>query len=250
MQKSRFILIIITLAIIAVTLQYCGSRKEQSVRDTSSEMVDKYMPARNYLEKGNDEEEGFGLYSYILFTQRPEKDDSVKYAELIKTYMNKIPELSDLTEYLEDSSINVVYYPTISDPENYLDTLTIDESIKWLINNYDYARAIVYLRKIDADINKGPYIISYKVPLSKSGVVKENFLLQDFSNVHYKVVSLWVDEFLEQSSQVEYWNEEQLKNFSNDLRNAIAIGAEGLIEIKKSFGWWEENLQGWIVFRN
>ena len=74
--------------------------------------------------------------------------------------------------------------------------------------------------------------------------------MQDFSKVHNKVVSLWMDEFLEQSSLVEFWNNEELKNFSNDLRNAIAIGAEGLTEIKKSFLWWEETLQGWIVFRN
>lgn len=250
MKKIRLVRLVITLTIISITLQYCASKKERSVRDESPAVDDKYAPARNYLEKGADEEEGFGLYSYILFSQRPDKDDSIKYAELINTYINKIPVLNELIEYIDDSSINVVYYPTIEAPEFILDTLSREQSIDWLIENYDYARALAYLKKIDADLREGPYIISYKIPLSKAGVVKENYLLQDFSKVHYKVVSLWVDEFLKQSSQIEYWNEEQLNDFGNDLRNAIAHGAEGLIEIKKSFGWWEESLQGWIVFRN
>lgn len=251
MKRNRLIIIIIIVLLTLIGLAFLLILPySKQARDVSPAISDKYMPARNYLEKGNDEKDGYGLYSYILFSQRPERDDSIKYAELIKTYINKIPELNELAIYLDDSSINVVYCPVIEDPELYFDSLTIEQSIGWIIDNYDYARASLYLNKIDADFNKGPYIISYKVPLSKTGIIKEKYLLQDFSNVHYKVVSLWVDEFIKQSSQVEFWNEEQLNNFSNDLRNAIAFGAEGLIEIKKSLGWWEESLKGWIVFRD
>ena len=249
MKKNRLIIIIVIVILIVFAFLLIIPMGSE-VREVSPEMAEKYIPAKNYLEKGQDEKDGYGLYSYILFSYRPEKDDSIKYAELIKTYINKIPKLNELTIYLNDSSINVVYCPVVEDPELYFDTLSIEQSIGWLIDNYDYARASLYLNKIDVDLSEGPYIVSYNVPISKSGVIHDKYLLQDFSKVHYKVVSLWVDEFLKQSSQIEYWNEEKLNNFGNDLRNAIAYGAEGLIEVKKSLGWWEESLKGWIVFRN
>ncbi len=252
MTKNRLLVILGVLGLIFIAIIFLVplSQETRQAAPKDNSMADRYKPARNFLTRDIEEKEDYGLYSYILFTQKPEKEDSLKYTEIIKSYLDKIPELEDLSVFLDDSSINVVYYPTVEDPRDILNTQSTEECINWLLENYDYARASYLLGKIDADLNMGPYIVSYKFALSNSGIINEYYLLQDFSKVHYKVVSLWMDEFLEQSSLVEFWNNEELKNFSNDLRNAIAIGAEGLTEIKKSFLWWEETLQGWIVFRN
>jgi hypothetical protein len=209
-----------------------------------------YKPAREFLTSNQAEGENFGLYSYILFSQKPDKEDSVKYAEMISGYLNKIPELEQLSNYLPDSSINVVYFPVMEEPGYYFNNLSLKEQIDWVIANYDYARASVLLNKFEDDLLDGPYIVSYHNPLSQvSNVITEKYLLQDFSQVHPKAVSLWVDEFLKQSSQTEYWNGEHLRTFSNTLRNAIAIAAEGLQEVGNSFSWWQKSLKSWIVLK-
>ncbi|HDR52605.1 MAG TPA: hypothetical protein ENN90_13470 [Mariniphaga anaerophila] len=185
-----------------------------------------------------------------MFSQKPEKEDSVKYAELIKGYLNKIPELKQLSNYLPDSSINMVWFPVLQNPDYNFNSWSQKEQIDWMIANYDYARASSFLNKFEDNLFKGPYIVSYHKPLSQvSSVITEKYLLQNFSQVHPKAVSLWVDEFLKQSSQTEYWNEEHLRSFSNALRNAIAIASEGLQEVGNSFSWWQESLKGWIVLK-
>lgn len=237
MKKNKFSSIVVAIVIsIAFQLWFgCSSS---------------YKPGRTYLISGQYEEENFGLYSYILFSQKPDKEDSARYAELISGYLNKIPELNQLVNYLNDSSINVVYFPVLEDPLSQLDSLNFTEQIDWLMSNYDYARASAYLNKFEDDLFEGPYIVSYYKPLSiVDTVLTEKYLLQDFSQVHHKVISLWMDAFIRQSSQTEYWNEAHLRTFSNTLRNTIAIAAEGLQEVGKSFRWWEESLKGWIVLK-
>ncbi|MEN8123307.1 MAG: hypothetical protein ABFS35_23420 [Bacteroidota bacterium] len=206
-----------------------------------------YQPGRNYLVSGEYEQEGFGLYSYILFTENPDKNDSLKYAALLSAYLNKIPEVNQLLKYVSSDSINNVYLPVMEDPY-YINGLNDSEQIDTLIEIYDYARAQAYLNKFEEDLTYGPYIISYNIPLSQAGNIKSKYLLQDLSSVHPEVVTLWVDEFLKQSSQEAYWDEEYLRNFSNDLRNAIAIAADGLKSTVESLKWWEENLPAWITF--
>lgn len=207
------------------------------------------VDARSYLIANEIEKDSYGLFSYILFSQKPEKKDSIKYSELINIYLKKIPELKYIDDYENDSNINIIYFPVIKSPIHYLRNYSDDQKIEWLIENHDYGRSSVYLNKFEFDLSKGPYIISFNRPLSKVDLIREKYLLQDFSNVHPKVVSLWVDEFLKQSSETIYWNEEHLKNFSNDLRNAIAFSAEGLQEVGESLQWWEDRLKGWITLR-
>jgi hypothetical protein len=207
-----------------------------------------YQPARNYLISGENEEEGFGLYSYILFTEYPDKNDSLKYAALLSAYLKKIQEVNQLLEYVSPDRMNSIYLPVMEDPY-YLNGLNDLQQIDTLIKIYDYARAQAYLNKFEEDLTDGPYIISYNLPLSQAGNISSKYLLQDLSKVHPEVVSLWVDEFLKQSAKEAYWDEEHLKNFSNDLRNAIAIAADGLMATVESLNWWEDKLPGWITFK-
>ena len=190
----------------------------------------RYTPSRSYLVQNEDEEEGFGLYSYLLFSERPNKASKSKYLNILKTYNIKIEEVEDLERYIPRDSLNIIYLPLKNEPNSSFYYLEEDKKYQWLLRNYDYSRARFYLNKIEAQTGKGPLFLSYSKPLNQVAKLKEDYLVQDLSGVHEDVAVLWVEKFLEVSSKPHYWDEESLKDFTHELRNKIAIGAEALVK--------------------
>jgi len=215
----------------------------------AKKMSFKYEVGYQFLVKNAQEESNYGLYSYLLFSQIPDDSDKEKYLKIIETFLSKIPSIENFTGLISKDSLNISYIPVIKKPNDSFSNLSIPEKSEWVLNNYDYGKAKVYLGKSKdrGILNKGPYIISYTKPFSKLRALPQGkYLLQDFSKVHPKVVTLWVDAFISQSSQLEFWNEAKIKTFTNKLRNTIAVAAEGLEEVTESLDWWKDKLKSWI----
>lgn len=232
MKKASIILLIVA-AVIA--LNRCSAPR--------------YQTGRTYLAHQYAEQPNYGLYSYFLFSERPESHQKEKYIAFIESYLNSIEKIETREEYTGRDSLNICYIPINFELNDSIKQLDIKQKSEWILENYDFARAKFFLNKMDQDLLKGPYIISYNNPLSRVSVIDGKYLLQDLSNVHHRVIPLWIDEFLRQSSKAEYWDEEHLQNFTNDLRNSIAIAADGLIEIEKSLEWWEKSFNSWIALK-
>jgi hypothetical protein len=227
MLRNKLIFRIILISAILI-FNKCGSLK--------------YQAGREYLVNGADEQKKYGLYSYFLFSKRPDEHQKIRYIAVIESYLNSIEKIEKHEENYKKSELNICYIPVETMPDISFENLNIKEKSVWILDNYDYARARYFLNKIDPELLKGPYIISYEKPLSKVTKLKTKFLFQNMSNVEPELISLWIDEFLKQSSKVKYWDEKHLNNFTNDLRNLIAIAAEGLDKISKSLKWWEETI--------
>lgn len=190
----------------------------------------RYTPSRSYLTQNENERTGFGLYSYLLFSERPNKSNRTKYLKILKTYHDKLEEVEDLKRYIRRDSLNVIYLPLKYKPEPSLYYSEEDKKYEWLLKNYDYSRAKFYINKVESKTGRGPLFISYSKPLSQVGTITKEYLVQDLSGVHEDVAVLWVEKFLEVSSKPHYWDEEGLKDFTHELRNKIAIGAEALVK--------------------
>jgi hypothetical protein len=209
----------------------------------------RYEVGHNYLIQDNEEEFGYGLYSYLLFSEKPDDILMEKYIATIEATLNKIPEIEDLEYYISKDSLNILYIPLLYTPDSNFAYFTSKEKSEWIINNYDYGRARVYLNKFKENLDSGPYIISYTKALTQVNQIKDKYLIQDLSYVHHRVIPLWIDEFLEQSSKAHFWDEKELQNFRNDLRNSIAVAADGLTEVTGSLNWWKDSLKDWIALK-
>lgn len=225
MLKNKLVLIIILISTIVI-FNKCGSLK--------------YQAGREYLVNGADEQKDYGLYSYFLFSKRPEDHQKDRYIAVIESYLNSIEKIGKHEKKYTKSKLNICYIPVETKPDITFEKLSVKEKSIWILENYDYAEARYFLNKTDYSLLKGPYIISYEKPLSKVTKLETKYLFQNMSNVEPELIPLWIDEFIKQSSKAEYWDEEHLNNFTNDLRNLIAIAAEGLDKITKSLKWWEE----------
>ena len=224
---------ITTIVTLTLLLHSCSSQK--------------YIAGRGYLVSLKQEEQGFGLYSYILFSKPSTVHTRELYLSVIENYLNSIPRIEELQRYVGRDSLNLVSLPLLRKPLSSFGSLDDRQKAQWLLDNYDYARAKVYLSKFEASLTKGPYIVSHTKALSVVNSVTEGYIVQNLSQVNARVVSLWVDAFLQQSAKAEFWDGEHLNRFVYDLRNFIANAAEGLKEVSDSLSWWKAKLDEWIV---
>src|ERR1051326_9535597 len=68
---------------------------------------------RAFLTHGEDEEPGYGLYSYLLFGSQPNDATRQRYLSSISAYL-AIPTARALREHFPASSMNITYLPLLS----------------------------------------------------------------------------------------------------------------------------------------
>lgn len=182
---------------------------------------------RSFLPKGKNETAGYGLYSYLLFGAPPTPATRERYVQAITAFLS-IPTIAELEHYLPTCELNVTYMPTTAPPP------TSDPDADWVLANYDYARARVFLQTLGGKHRDGPYIISTYKPLSGVQRLSGQYLYQDLSSTPPRIISLWVTEFLNQVEQERFWEERSVMQCVLKLRQGIEIAAEGLPDVQKS----------------
>jgi len=177
------------------------------------------------------EDQGYGLYSYLLFASPPTHATRDRYQAAVTAYLEFISPIKVLEEYLQRRQLNITYLPlTVSLPERILP----QESTQWILEHYNYTRARILLSTLPGAHSEGPYIVSSRKPLRVGKILAEPYLYQDLSWVPPRLVELWVKAFLNQATQERFWEERTAERWVRKLRTAIAILAEGLPEVHKA----------------
>lgn len=186
----------------------------------------------SFLQKGEKEKEGYGLYSYLLLGSRPNDATRERYIKAIDAYLRLIPDITSLEEAIPLRELNVAYVPiTTSPPERGVST-------EWVLNNYDYVRARALLRGLPGELRDGPYIVSFLKPHGASATPSRPYLYQDLSSVPPSLVELWLKEFLNQAAQERFWEGRTTAQLALKLRTTIGILAMGLPEVRKALDSW------------
>ncbi len=192
--------------------------------------------ARGTLFTAESEEEGYSLYSYLLFQRGDQSGENYKRrVAAIRGFIDEIDELAALeAQGVPRKEINIFYVPlrpfmnevSFDVMRIYLGGLKRDESVKQIIESYDFARSRLLLQKLDL-MGDGPYIVSYRTPISgRQGISPEQLLVQDLSRVPPELVRLWIIEFKRQVVQERSGKNTNLRRFTLRLRTEIAILAK------------------------
>ena len=206
------------------------------------------VTSRELLREGKHEEKGFGLYSYILFGSPPNDATRERYLATLNSFL-AIPSTREMIKYVPRKQLNVTYVPT--------KVAAQPSSAEELLKAYDYARASGLLARIPCKQGDvlcgsylaGPYIISTTKPLTEQASLSDSFLYQDISSVPARIVPLWVDEFMAQSSQAEFWKKRKGPQVALELRTAIAIAADGIPDVGHSADSWKKALSSILVWK-
>jgi hypothetical protein len=205
---------------------------------------------RLFLSEDQPEAEGYGLYSYLLFGSPPSGGVQGRYLEAIAAYLRLVPHLAALEKYFKPRELNVIYLPTQKPPP---DTEAVTP--EWILIHYDYARARYWMRALPGTNRAGPYLVSTLHPLSQTTAAPERYLFQDLSAVPPHLVSLWVEEFLNQAAQEQFWREATASALAVRMRTAIAQLAIALPEVQAALKRLElpdigTGVKDWIAWRS
>lgn len=195
------------------------------------------------LVSDSEEDTGYGLYSYLLFGSRPSESSRDRYLASLKAYVELVEPIEFLRDYWSRGQINITYLPVETDVPGWLKPTS--ETPKDLLDNYNYTRAQAILNALQKEgpLSDGPYIVSYRRPLSGT-IVTEHYLLQDLSSVPVRLVRLWVKEFLNRVREPNYWKKRPMKDIALQLRTHIGRLAEFFDDLPPEI---RENLRSMVA---
>jgi hypothetical protein len=189
---------------------------------------------RAFLPKGQKEEAGYGLYSYLLLGSAPTDASRVRCLSAIEAYLTLMLPLDDLQDIVAHNKLNITYLPVRTSPPPH-------PSPQWLLDNYDFARARVLLDLLPGLHRQGPYLVSTLFPLSSSDPLSSRYLFQDLSTIPTDpkdLVSWWILEFQNQAAQERFWEPRTVESLALRIRTTISVLATGLPEVQKQVATW------------
>ena len=199
------------------------------------------ISGRTFLLPGQKEPEGYGFYSYLLFSTPPKNEaDRERYLEGIASYLLVLRPLEELEDYKDRRFLNVTLVPlkqSIALYEDLVEAKQAREAAGKLLKVYDYARAQVLLREFGIQsTNSGPFLISSGRSTRSSNATR---LVLDMSRVSPALVWDWTKTFSILCSQELSWTDATLQRLALKVRNVMAIAAKDTPEVVGS-------LQNWI----
>jgi hypothetical protein len=201
------------------------------------------ITGRDFLLRDEDETDGYGLYSYLLFGMPPTDATRDRYVQAMQAYL-RFSEVKDLRKYVPIAQLNVTYVPLLAKPRSLEAKLLVDTAY------YNYPRSQAFLAKfVRQSCVPGPCIASTAGPLTKAAQVTDKYLFQDLSSVPPEIVVLWVQEFVEQSAQEGFWRERNGPQVALKLRTAIARLAAGIVPGQKSAKDWQSILSTLLFWK-
>src|SRR5262245_28445292 len=166
---------------------------------------------RTFLIGGQQSPPGYGLYSYLLLGTGPTSASRERYLKTIEAWWSLVPELAELEKYLENKQLNAMLLPQKEQLNAMLLPSRVPSHVRVspdrLLENYDYARALVLLRAIGRQGRDGPYFVSTIQPLDGDVSPSGPYLFQDLSSIPPTLATAWTKEFINQAAQQRFWDE-------------------------------------------
>jgi hypothetical protein len=201
---------------------------------------------RDFLIENNKEQEGFGLYSYLILASPP-ASDSVKsqYLATITEYLKLLSDVESLQNAnFKKSELNVTYLLLTERPN------PTAPSADWILNHYNYARAKAILSMSGhGDLLNGPYLISVLAPMSSFSQPPLHMLLQDMSHCPSNVAASWIEEFERRAGRAEFWKDDTRNQAILGLRTFVSNAATGFSTVGQSAEDFKKLVAAWITWK-
>lgn len=181
--------------------------------------------AREYLASSEEEEEGYGFYSYLLLPKAARDPATVaRYRAAFDAFLRIIPKQQ---QRLQPAALNLAYALVLSEPPESVRAVMAGAlpndprrtaAVEWLIENHDYARSAAILRSLHITQASGPFILQAPQPVA-SMTDANQVLVQDLTGVETNLVGEIVDHTLEASDEKQSWSDDELESYLMQVRN-------------------------------
>jgi hypothetical protein len=180
--------------------------------------------AREYLASSEQEEEGYGFYSYLLLPKPPKPATIERYRAAFDAFLRIIPKEQ---QRLEAARLNLTYALVTDAPPESVQAVMAGAlpddprrkaAIDWLIEHHDYARSTEILRRFRKAGESGPLIVQAPKPIASLSDVKAA-LVQDLSEFDPKLIGEIVDHVFAESDDKQSWSDDELATYLIVVRN-------------------------------
>jgi len=185
--------------------------------------------ARAVLYSDDDDGGPFAVFSYLIAAQKdPQSPVGQRLREAIAAYAREAPYCA--SNQIDPQRVNIFVVPTTpTRPPDVSRTLCADESSvrELLFVDYDTARASRMADKAGLQ-GQGPYLIASLKPLSTLSLSdRSTLLIWDLSAIEPRLIRLAVDLFIDTADRPSALNKISLRQWAFELRNWIAVAAQG-----------------------
>jgi hypothetical protein len=191
---------------------------------------------RAFLLPVTSEPEGYGLYSYLIFAERPRDDNErERYLKAIESYLLVIDSIAALETTVPRRQLNITMLPIrrqVALPEDLSDARAVAQTAQEVLSVYHYERAKTLLGADAA--GGGPYLLSR---VSGDGAA-ERPLFIDMSHVVPRLVWDWVKAFCALASQERSWSGVTITKLGLNLRNVVAVAARDMTDVVGALNYW------------
>ena len=164
----------------------------------------------------------YGAYTYVLLAGAPpDARTRERYLAVLTAWQKMIPSIHRLEDRYKKAQLNITYVPVTT-------VKGIQETAEWLLNNYDYVRAGMILRKFPSETQRGPYLVSSTRPLSYQNPIRGETLVQNLSDVPAAMANYWVESFSRQAAQDQFWLEPAHVDFALRMRTLLETAGEAI----------------------
>jgi hypothetical protein len=201
------------------------------------------LPAGVFLATGAREEQGYGAYTYLLLGA-PAADAAhrARHRAAIARYLQVAQDIASYDAGVSRARLNVNYLP-VDIPLKWSRDMSLADSV---LVHYQYATAQTLLSSLDGSHLGGPYLITVPSPLSTTTPVQGKIIVHDLSRITSDaLVPVWVDQFLAQSTQLQWSDTGAWTQFPLRLRTAIGAVALGIPQVKAAMKDWSGWLDSW-----
>ncbi|HZT32046.1 MAG TPA: carboxypeptidase-like regulatory domain-containing protein [Bryobacteraceae bacterium] len=198
------------------------------------------LTGRAFLLQAKPETPGYGLYSYILLGAGPSEATRARYLATFQACLEVISDVRDFeAANIPRARLNITYLPVKQSPPQSV------PAAAWVLGHYDLARSEGLLLNVPGGPhNAGPYIVSTLGPLSSAR--PDKYLYQDLSAVPEALIPAWIQQFLAQAGQAQYWQPRALSQMVLTLRTKIEVAGLALPNVVKSSQDFRSLLATWI----
>ncbi len=166
----------IVLSLVATVLfifYSCGQLKHEAKVEKDTKIK---ITCREYLLRGAQEEAGFGLYSYVLFSRKPANAKEIDRYLAVHQAFRTLHGHKDYAYAVSESlvarqNVNMTYWllqVAANDSSFALDSLEAQpDSSQFFVDQYDYGRADLILKRYKGLKARGPFLVSSYYPLSR-----------------------------------------------------------------------------------
>lgn len=213
------------------------------------------ITGRDFLLDSENEEPGYGLYSYAILLKKPDSEIELnRYLNFYTEFYSCLqPSESYIRRGVRKYELNITYWPLQDVKKIQVSKENSDLNWNFFIDKYDYTRARIILSRIEKLDGIGPFIIGYNEPLTldnkELSLEREEMLLIDFST---KNEDFFDDMMLFYQKKVaenpETWNKKWDKELIRiECRSTLKTQAENVIKFIKFLEIFWRSIKGKVA---